>query len=413
MAKQKKRTAEKVTAKVAVKVAVKVTAKVTVAKLHHPPRLCCIAAPKSCQNRPERAKPLCIPMPDSPVWAYELKTEGKTMKKVLFATTALIATAGMAAAEVRISGYGRFGLDYNSANNAATNGVSKTTLTSRLRLQFDMSTETDNGIAMGARYRIQAESRDNTPGTGLANGGRFYVSSNGFTLQVGNIIGAVENMSGLYLETRTADIGVDGAGFESNIGNVNSEAFNWDSYSSGGTGVNGVEVLWSAGDFKAHVSYSARNRSAPFTTVGTARTAANVAYTFGDWTAALAMQSSNAMWEDKVLVSLSGNLGQFGVRVAYADNDGIGKWGLYGNMDVGSAGNLVAYVTDEQGVSAADVLAGRNDNRDAVVGSNAREGTGYGINYSYDLGGGASFEAGARRASNGNDTAQAGVYFSF
>ena len=37
------------------------------------------------------------------------------MKKVLFATTALIATAGMAAADgnVKISGYGRFGLDYN------------------------------------------------------------------------------------------------------------------------------------------------------------------------------------------------------------------------------------------------------------------------------------------------------------
>jgi outer membrane protein OmpU len=34
------------------------------------------------------------------------------MKKILFATTALIATAGMAAAEVRLSGYGRFGLDY-------------------------------------------------------------------------------------------------------------------------------------------------------------------------------------------------------------------------------------------------------------------------------------------------------------
>ena len=39
------------------------------------------------------------------------------MKKVLFATTALIATAGMAAAEVKISGYGRFGLDWNEAND--------------------------------------------------------------------------------------------------------------------------------------------------------------------------------------------------------------------------------------------------------------------------------------------------------
>jgi len=83
----------------------------TVAKLHHPQRLWRVPGGKPCQNGPEKAKPLYIPTPDSPVWAYELKTEGKTMKKILFATTALIATASVAAADVRISGYGRFGLD--------------------------------------------------------------------------------------------------------------------------------------------------------------------------------------------------------------------------------------------------------------------------------------------------------------
>ena len=82
------------------------------------------------------------------------------MKKVLFATTALIATASVAAADVRISGYGRFGLDYNenadrvgNVPTGALNGGAETSLTSRLRLQFDMSTETDNGVAFGARFR--------------------------------------------------------------------------------------------------------------------------------------------------------------------------------------------------------------------------------------------------------------------
>lgn len=330
------------------------------------------------------------------------------MKKVLFATTALIATAGMAAAEVKISGYGRFGLDYNDANSRATNGISKTTITSRLRLQFDMSTETDAGVAFGARFRAQAESRDNAPGGAFFNGARFFVGYNGISVYVGNIIGAIENTPGTYLETRTAGTGIDGAGFVSHVGNVNGEYFNWDAYSSGGVGSNGVEVLYSSGGFVGHVSYSTDNGP-----TAVDRVAGMLSYKFGDWTAAVGAQSSDIMWEDKVIATLSGNIGNFGVRVAYADNDGIGKWGLYGNMDIGTASNILLWVTDEEAVSAADVLAGRNDNRDAIAGSNQQEGTSYGIHYSYDLGGGASFETGYRRASNDNDTFQAGVYFSF
>ena len=41
------------------------------------------------------------------------------------------------------------------------------------------------------------------------------------------------------------------------------------------------------------------------------------------------------------------------------------------------------------------------------------DGTAYGIHYSYDLGGGTSFEAGAVRNTLKDTTFQAGVYFSF
>jgi outer membrane protein OmpU len=352
------------------------------------------------------------------------------MKKILFVTTALIATASVAAAEVRISGYGRFGIDYNDDNDRAVNGVSSTNITSRLRLQFDMSTETDSGVSFGARFRAQAESRDNAPGGATFNGARFFASYEGFQLLVGNIIGAIENTPGLYLETRTADIGVDGAGFESVVANVNSgpgggalgtgtnEGFNWDYYSSGGAGNNGVEVIYSANGFVGHLSYSTDNGVNSIDRFGIMGS-----YNFGDWTVALSAQQSDILWEDKVIFTVAGDLGQFGVRFAYADNDGIRKVGLYGNMDIGAAGNLVAYVTDEDAVDAADVAAGRNNNvdgagvRGALTGTGGvftnTEGSGYGINYSYDLGGGATFIAGYRRASNDNNTAQAGVYFSF
>jgi len=330
------------------------------------------------------------------------------MKKVLFVTTALIATASMAAADVRLSGYGRFGLDYNDANDRAVNGRSETNITSRLRLQFDMSAESDSGVAFDARFRAQAESRDNAPGGAFFNGARFGVVYEGIRVNVGNIIGAIENTPGFYLETRTAGTGIDGASFVSVVGNVNGEYFNWDAYSSAGVGANGVEALYSTGGFTGHLSYSTDNG-----VTAVDRVALMLSYNFGDWRASLSTQSSDIAWEDKTVLTVSGSFGDIGVRAAYADNDGIGKWGLYGNMDIGAASNLLLWVTDEDSVDAADVVAGRNDNRDAIVGSNAQEGTSYGIHYHYDLGGGASFEAGYRRASNDNDTLQAGVYFSF
>jgi outer membrane protein OmpU len=367
------------------------------------------------------------------------------MKKVLFATTALVALGSMAAADVRLSGYGRFGLDYNEANDPNVNGVSSTTITSRLRLQVDMTTETDNGVVFGARFRAQAESRDNAPASGPAqvvqfddngdgvpdrvqvnagggaafNGARFYVTTGGFTLGVGNIIGAIENTPGLYLETRSAGVGIDGAGFNSLVTNVNGEFFNWDAYSSAGFGANGVEVLYSGGGFNGQISYSAQNETIARRNNGNVdRTALNLSYTFGNWTGSIGYQDSSLDWEDKVLVTVYGDLGMFGVRLAYADNDGIDKWGLYGNVDIGAAGNLVAFITDESAVSDLNGSnAGRNNNSDScdstVYTCTYSEGTGYGINYSYDLGGGVSFEAGAVRSSDDNTQAQAGVYFSF
>ena len=75
------------------------------------------------------------------------------MKKVLFATTALVATAGVAAADVTFGGYGRFGIFYT--DNDSTTGDSSTDITSRFRLQIDATAESDAGVTFGARVRIQ------------------------------------------------------------------------------------------------------------------------------------------------------------------------------------------------------------------------------------------------------------------
>ena len=331
------------------------------------------------------------------------------MKKVLFATTALVATASVAAADVRISGYGRFGLDYNSfnENNAASagyNGVSSTTITSRLRIQFDASAETDGGVAFNARVRMQSESRDNNPALSSApggtgdngfNGARFGVSYAGLTVNVGNIIGAMENAPGMYLGTRSAGTGIDGMGY------ANTPILaSWDAYSSDGSGVNGVEALYTTGGFTGHISYSGRNDVAPGVS-GEDRTAVMVTYSWNDYYGTLAYQSSNvAANDDLVFVALGGEWNQFGASIAYGDAPVGSQVTLEGHMDIGAASNILIWVAD----------------RDAPT--LATDGTHFGINYQYDLGGGATFVAGyVNNANSGalgdQDQLQAGVYFSF
>ena len=357
------------------------------------------------------------------------------MKKVLFLTTALIATGSMAAADVRISGYGRFGLDYNEANAG-----NETNITSRLRLQFDMTTETDGGVTLGARVRMQAENRDGAPGGVAAqvasgsfpgssasnafdngfNGARFFASFGGFQVGVGNILTAVEAMQGLYLETKSAGVGIDGSGFSSVVANLGGTAFSWAPFTSDGQGTNGVEVIYNGANWGAHLSYVSSDycvgaANAAFYGVnggvagcvaGADQTAIAAYYTFGDWTAAIAYNDIGGVPagtdNDLTVFTLQGDLGFAGVRLAYAEIDNVAttsgdasKLGLYGIFDIGAATNMIVFVTDEDAPGLAS------------------DGTGYGIHVSHDLGGGASIEAGWVESSADNTTVQAGVFFSF
>ena len=70
------------------------------------------------------------------------------MKKVLFATTALIATAGMASADITWGGFGRFGVVHNEGNAA-----NETYLTQRMRLTVTGTTESDAGVKFEGRMR--------------------------------------------------------------------------------------------------------------------------------------------------------------------------------------------------------------------------------------------------------------------
>ena len=294
------------------------------------------------------------------------------MQRLLFATTALIATAGMAAADVKIGGYGRFGMNYTE------NAADEVTVASRLRIQFDVSAETQSGIKFGARQRIQTEEG----GMGAGNGVRFYMTTGGLTVGAGNIIGTIEGAPGLYLNSASAGVGLEGNGYLSLATNtVAKGSWGWNAYSSGGAGAaNGVEIQYSANGLTVYAATSDNEDGV------------RVSYKFGDYTLAVAATDNIVNTNDKTFVSFGGKLGAADFTLAYADNDGIDKISLKGGTNVGAATYVYGFVADE----------------DSTVG-----GTSYGLGVSHDLGG-ASIEAGVTTNDWNNTTqASAGFFFAF
>ncbi len=288
------------------------------------------------------------------------------MKKVLFATTALVATASVAAADVNFSGYGRFGLLYSDVG-----GVSSTNLTTRLRLQIDMTAESDSGVEFGARARIQ----QNTGGTNTGiNGVRFFARTGGFEVGAGNIFGAIEWMPGQY----PIDLGLTGLGY-----NYTAYGFNADAYSSGGVGAggsNGVEVMYSAGDFSVHVSASDTSD----------RIAGYASYSFSGWTVAVGVQDSTNAADTEWTATIGGSLGVADITLAYADNGTSGeRFVLAGKFDIGASTNIEAYYADDTA------------------------GDSYGIDFNHSLGGGTSVRGGIAELISGETRADLGIRFNF
>ncbi len=338
----------------------------------------------------------------------------------IIATTALVATAGVAAADITLSGYARFGMNYNEG---ATNGfdAGETTTTSRFRVQMDASTETDSGVKLSVTSRFEA----NGGGTSAFNAPRFTVSASGLSVAVGNICGAIECMPGLYTGgQKSAGVGLSGLGYHNMVVNTGAYGgdsagtapaatnyFNWDAYSSSGQGAaanNGVELSYAMGDLKAHLSYSDRNARAATAATPTAlatnavpantRLGAFVSYTFSGWTAAVGYQDADIASQDKTVVTLGGAIGDIKLTAGYADNNGVDKYAIAGAYALNSALSLHGYVAMEDGNTGA---------------ASIYDGESYGLGVSYGLGAGASIEAGVAQASDGLMKADFGLHFSF
>ncbi len=347
------------------------------------------------------------------------------MKKVLFASTALIATAGVAAAEVKFSGYGRFGIGYfedrtadlpvagavtTNTNTQTTTGggvitttttsttggggtaqdidIDDTILVSRFRLNIDGIVETDGGVRFEGRVRIQADDDgEGEANEAQLNGARYSVIFGGLRVDAGNIAGSFDNLANYY--------GYE-VGLETFLGQYSGVDYSFATYSSSGAGVNGVFFQYAVGDFAFGASYDtgATSVSSDGTNIsvddGLDRWDISATYTFNNITAALAYgQTDAASGSDPSLtvLTLGAEFGDFAGTLFVADDatevdatDGT-AYGLSVAYNLGAA-TTIQFV---YGDGSAD-----GDTRNIGIGAH------------YDLGGGASLRGGIGEVKEGD-----------
>ncbi|MFW8593656.1 porin [Cribrihabitans neustonicus] len=356
------------------------------------------------------------------------------MKKILFASTALIAAAGAAAAQgVEFNGYGRFGIGYlEDRAVAGTSDADETIIVSRLRINIDAETETDGGVQFGARIRLQADEAGNGEGNGGGlNAPRFHVAFGGLRVEVGNVAGALDNLPGYY--------GFE-PGLENFVGQYSGVNYSFVGYGSDGAGDDGatsgtqnaVYARWALGDFAVAASYDAAPDLITTTTTGgtvtttttggtttTTQTGGTTtttvtpgadrwdihfAYSFGNVTAALGYgETDNATDDDITVLTLQSDFGPFSTVLFVGDE---------------SVGNNAAISDTFYGVSASyELSAATSVNFAYGDGSGSGDTQNVGIGAIHDLGGGVSLRGGIGRSKTGNGASQNradfGAQFSF
>ncbi len=295
------------------------------------------------------------------------------MKKLLLASTALIAGASAAAADITLGGYGRFGVIYNDA------AAADTTIDQRLRVIITGTAESQNGIAFTAQTRLQWDDTGATAtdpmGTnaGAMRQAAFHAAAGGLTLSLGNV-SAAEATPGFY----AGGLGYTGfmfvdpwsVGYFGHDIGLTSDADN--------RGV--IMAAYKSGAFTVRASVSEGTSE---------RKHLGVVYADNGYVVSLSHQESTAAAEDVTKLYVQGALGGATVGLFLDDTAAGNGYGLTGTMSVG-AGTSVTLTANE--------TAGGTSN--------------FGVGVNHDLGGGVSFGAGVAEM-NGSTYAEAGVVFNF
>lgn len=313
------------------------------------------------------------------------------MKKVLFATSALVLSAGFASAEVAVSGDGRMGVIYDG-NDAQ--------FSSRARVKFTLTGESDSGLSFGAAFRVDQENYNANQYRSAARGtaGAIWISGTYGKLSMGDTVSAAEEAIGDLYEVGYTDGGF--AGDVEEIFFLTGDGNNLDQ---------GPNILYeyTINNISLYASASDGVNRTWFTTVGseaadgedTASTAYSVAakYTGSNFWASLSYAKHGDASE--IGLGAEGKFNNFAVKGVYLSYDDT-------ELDY-TAGLAASYQAD------AVLVKGfyRRDKYD-VVGEDSFDS--FGIGADYDLGGGAVLAGGIIDTDYLDDTVvDMGIKFSF
>ncbi len=243
------------------------------------------------------------------------------MKKILLATSALVASAGFASADISLSGDARLGLSH-------TGGV--TTLQNRFRVTFAGSGETDGGLAFGAKMRL-----DNS---GAVGGHSVWISGGFGKLTVGTGLDTAANQT----TGNVSSVGLTGHG--ARLGGYIGSANVVYSYSGSGLSVAISGDTTVAGTYALGVGYAMDSYSFGVgygKTVAATQVSLNAKGTFGTTTVKAAYEKTSTSAAATVALSVDADLSGVGVTAFVARPAAGGtSYGIGASYDLGGGAKL-------------------------------------------------------------------------
>jgi len=314
------------------------------------------------------------------------------MKKLLIASTALVATSGFAYADVTLGGSAQFGIIYieDRADPDAGVGNIKDDATEELfldyELQFDFSAsgETDGGLGFGMSAELESDSDAKSNQSAQGIDPEIFITSGFGTLTVG-ALDVAPDAAGFG---NTRDPGYDGVGVDNLIDAilfVNAE----DLFNQDEAGAANVMYQGTFGGLSLTATAHSHEQD-----VGVV-----AEYDFGAFSAGLSYVTVDDFADgtdeggETWGITVGGTFAGFDLDFVYADHENdfdldAKAYGLSAAYDLG------AYEI-EFGINQVEI-----DNFGA---QGDIDGTTYGIGVSYDLGGGAELQAGVASLWNPGD----------
>lgn len=327
------------------------------------------------------------------------------MKKVLIATTALVATAGMAAADIanfRVGGTGRVGLVYIEDRGP---GLNDTQVNMRLRFNFDVAKQLDNGVTVGGRIRMQYDQGrtqdDSGEGGAEINAAYLYAESGGIRVEVGNANTAFDSL-GLLYNAEVGFVSSTVAGYAQ----ATYTGYQTNPYAPAQANRMGLFAQYKVGDLVARVSYVTPDQTVSTLPVGV---------------------------EDEFGFSIDYKTGpfKFGFGAAFNGNfiDGNDVYALLGEYAINDSTNIGLQWVRNGDTNLSPVIDNSSDTItlyantklangigiQGYIGANDDVGTediALGIGFTYDLGG-ATLAGSIQRGFNDETYADLGVRFSW